>query len=148
MIDLPAEPPQWGQCVLTVEQHLDRPERKALKFAMRKVGNRARIEFRFAKTDGQIVVSYDDTIEDRYWGWANTWAYEGGSIFLATIRLNPDLMVGADRRTRRSVLMHELAHTLGVPHNVTNRRSVMFPTVNGVVKWSKWDRAELRKAGC
>lgn len=43
----------------------------------------------------------------------------------------------------KTVMMHELLHAVGIPHNITDRSSIMFPQYLGPRGLGDWDIAEL-----
>lgn len=147
MFTPPAEPPTWGQCVLTIERHVHKRDWRAAKYAMRKVTRVTGVRWRFVKHDGQITVRYG-RLDASVIGWTD-WASAAGVMQSARIRLDRADTRHLTKHQRRNLLMHELGHVFGLPHS-NRARSVMWRWTTVSTKWSASDRRALKQAteGC
>ena len=137
---MPTEIPHWDQCVITYTLDLKKRDRKAFRFAKRKLTGVTGIVFR-KSSDGEVVVRYDD-LPANYLGYTNWW---GIPIFQAEVRLSKDYTKSATRGDRRHLMMHEFGHVLGLDHNYKNSKHVMYAWHTDKTEWSKQDKRKLRR---
>nr|WP_255633411.1 matrixin family metalloprotease [Demequina sp. TTPB684] len=69
-----------------------------------------------------------------------------GTVLLDLDDFPADLNDEADRSRAKALVMHELAHVVGLDH-VNDESELMFPAVTSTVTWGPGDLAGLAAAG-
>jgi hypothetical protein len=73
--------------------------------------------------------------------------YIGGSVYLDAPQIQQALERRGGRDVARAIVMHELAHLVGL-HHVDNDRQLMAPKLHrGITDFGRGDRAGLRQLG-
>lgn len=125
------------QCVVTYDMDLRKKDRKAWRYATRKVSNITNIKFRRVPANGLISVKYGD-VNSRYVAWA---AVQGKPVIWAGITVSNTL----PRVSPRHTFMHELGHVFWLPDRFDSDRHIMYYEERTKLRWSKADRRGLRE---